>query len=122
MTPLSIFSCVNEMSMNLMLDCLSFMSRLEKQIVKINPISQKALLNYLMFFFLAQKKSDVFSFRYIKTILLLSYLRQCRYWKFPKLHYDCRHPKDQIPRVQVTGQDKTRGIQITRSRVTITSA
>jgi hypothetical protein len=56
MTPLSIFSCVNEMSMNLMLDCLGFMSRLEKQIVKINPISQKALLNYLMFFFLAQKK------------------------------------------------------------------
>jgi hypothetical protein len=61
MTPLSIFSCVNEMSMNLMLDCLGFMSRLEKQIVKINPISQKALLNYLMFFFSCSKKNLMFS-------------------------------------------------------------
>jgi hypothetical protein len=55
MTPLSIFSCVNEMSMNLMLDCFGFMSQLEKQIVKINPISQKALLNYLMFFSCSKK-------------------------------------------------------------------
>jgi hypothetical protein len=45
------FSWVNEMSMNLILDCLGFLSQLDKHIVKMNHITQKKkkLLNYVKF-------------------------------------------------------------------------